>query len=1564
MLKSPSNPNLPASISAVFVGSQSLLIRCAERFLEKGHQIAAIISDDAIVIDFATKHQLPQLNTGRGLTQRLRRCLNGVTCDYLFSVAHLKLLPPGILAVPELGAINFHDGILPDYAGLNVTSWSLLRGESEHGVTWHEMERQVDAGRILSQRRFPVADSETALSLNAKCYEAAFESFDELVDQLTNSTTEPIVQDLTNRSYFGKYQRPEAAGCIAWNRTAAETVALIRAMDFGSYPNPLTTAKTWIGDHPLIVRKIERLESTSNSPPGTISRLDDRGVMVATGTQDVLITEFADSLGRPLSPTELQDRFGLTEGDRFRSLDEAEIRGLTELNATLCKHEDYWVERLQNLEALPLPYVKSLGRPYRSGTDTRQTMETPAQFLGTAASDIAPGHWLAAAAAAFLSRIGGRNQFDLARQVDLAEPSSVGQDLFSTRVPVSVALRPENSFADFATQFSADLDESLRHDTYAIDVAARYSETSNSLQQWHDEAAILSIFRVPQLSAASNISFEAALTLEIPDDAAEVVWHFDSNLLSGSTIARMQSQFLAFLNDISQSEKPIAHLNLLSAAEACLLINTWNQTKTDYDRDRTIHQLFEQQVERTPDAIAIEFEGDSWSYSELNSRANQIAHYLLRQGVVTDSLVGVLMDRSNTMVAAMLGILKSGAAYVPLDAEYPAQSLAHMVTDSQLCSILSHSKYASLLPGSQSQFIPLDAVADDLLQQPTSNPKTASASSDLAYVIYTSGSTGKPKGVMVEHGNVVNFFVGMDQRLDGRSPGTWLAVTSISFDISVLEIFWTLSRGFKILLYGGEQTSESTPDRRDSQPIDFSLFYFASNENENESQKYRLLLEGSRFADQNGFEAVWTPERHFHAFGGLYPNPSVASAAIAAITEKVQIRAGSCVLPLHSPIRIVEEWSVVDNLSAGRVGISFAAGWQPNDFVIAPDNYEERQRIFMEGVETVRELWRGEPKTFTGPLGEVAVQTLPRPIQPELPVWVTAAGNPETFRSAGRIGANMLTHLLGQSVEELAGKLEIYRQAWADAGHPGSGRVSLMLHTFIAEDEAFVREQVYQPLKNYLRSATNLVKQHASSFPAFRNAQREGANIDNIFNEISERDMEALLEHSFNRYYETSGLFGTPDGCLQMVDDLKAIGVDEIACLVDFGIPSETVLSHLPHLNQLRQNANPTVTPGNPAADYSLAALLRDHEVTHLQCTPSMATMLTKNPQTRDGLKQLTSLLVGGEAFPVELAEDLESLVSGRVINMYGPTETTIWSATQEVRQTTGTVPIGTPISNTQIYIMDANRQLLPTGVAGELLIGGEGVVRGYLHREQLTAERFIADPYHPGQRLYRTGDLARWREDGILEFLGRIDNQVKIRGHRIELGEIETVLSQHRAIQQAVVVAREDSPGDKRLVGYVVPEKGTTANTSELRDHLKHRLPEFMIPSAFVSLDQFPMTPNKKVDRKRLPTPDSARPDLAIEFVAPRTEQEQILAGFFAEVLNREEVGIHDDFVELGGDSLSAVEVFVKIQQEFQVDFPLFTFFEVPTVAGLANKLNSQLVSNQAEDVADMELLIEQSME
>jgi acyl carrier protein len=328
---------------------------------------------------------------------------------------------------------------------------------------------------------------------------------------------------------------------------------------------------------------------------------------------------------------------------------------------------------------------------------------------------------------------------------------------------------------------------------------------------------------------------------------------------------------------------------------------------------------------------------------------------------------------------------------------------------------------------------------------------------------------------------------------------------------------------------------------------------------------------------------------------------------------------------------------------------------------------------------------------------------------------------------------------------------------------------------------------------------------------------------------------------------------------------------------------------------------------------------------------------------------------LAGEPLRTDLVRRIHEPASVRKVHdLYGPTECTTYS-TWTCRTPDGRQTIGRPIANTQVYILDGGLNPVPIGVVGEIYIGGDGVARGYLNRPELTKEKFIANPFNtdPASRLYKTGDLARYLPDGNIEFLGRIDHQVKIRGYRIEPGEIEAALSQHQTIQSSVVVVREEAPGDKRLVAYVVARPEESFDAADVRKHLKQKLPEYMIPSALVLLKELPLTPSGKVDRRALPAPDQNRPELVDVYQPPRTPTEETLASIWAELLKLDKVGIHDNFFELGGHSLLATQIVSRIRKVFSIELPLRRLFESPTVAEMA----VVITQSQAKRASDAEL-------
>ncbi|WP_260852740.1 non-ribosomal peptide synthetase [Flavobacterium anhuiense] len=651
-------------------------------------------------------------------------------------------------------------------------------------------------------------------------------------------------------------------------------------------------------------------------------------------------------------------------------------------------------------------------------------------------------------------------------------------------------------------------------------------------------------------------------TLSVDDfgDDFAITAQIEASIGSDRILVYMENALGVLLEGLKNEELNINALSILSEEESHQLLDVFNDTTVGYPKDKTIIELFEEQVMNIPDAVAVVYEGEELSYRELNERSNQLGRYLRDQGVQADTLVGICLERSLEMLVGILGILKSGAAYVPIDPDYPQDRISYMVGDAGMKQVLSSSSSHKVLEqyGDLSVVL-LDTDLGRMSNYSTENLSVAVRPSDLAYVIYTSGSTGNPKGVSVNHISLLNFLLSMIDRLEMKGLRNFLSVTTYTFDIFYLELFAPLLLGAKAI----------------------------------------------------------------------------------------------------------------------------------------------------------------------------------------------------------------------------------------------------------------------------------------------------------ILNDIIIRDGEQLQSAIANFY---------PD---------------------------------------------------------------------FMQATPSTWQMLVDMDWQN---KEEVKILSGGEAIKESLKNSLTS-ISKNVWNLYGPTEATIWITAQKL-DFSKKVNIGKPVANTRLYVLDEHNGLVPLGVTGELCIGGIQVARGYLNREELTAEKFIANPFAAGDRIYKTGDLARWLPDGNIEYIGRKDNQVKIRGYRIELGEIENALSLVAGISQCCVLAKEDASGNKRLVGYVVSEE--KLDKTYLQDQLKSSLPEYMVPMIWVELDQMPLTSNGKLDRKSLPEPESS--DLSTkEYVAPRTETEEQLAAIWQNLLGIEKVGIHDNFFELGGHSLLATRLVSMVRKELSVELSIRDVFEYTSIEALSGHVSLQ---------------------
>jgi natural product biosynthesis luciferase-like monooxygenase protein len=1461
-------------VKAIFCGNGTLLIQCAEAFREAGGAITAVISADMRIQAWAEQNGTPLWGTPEAPALPT----DAPDVDYLFSVANLSVLSADLLARARRAAINFHDGPLPDMAGLNAPAWALIEGRTRHAITWHEMVEKVDAGGIYRSAAFDILPTDTAFSLNAKCYEAGLETFRALVPDLIAGAAQTTPMQ-GERNWYGRAKRPQTLGLLDPARPAAELCRLVRGLDFGGYENPLGTAKIVTPAGVVIVTRLEIGTDPVTGPAGRILSVDAGTLVVAAGDHPVTLSGLSTLSGAPFDPVAA----GLAAGrdlTRPEALDPDLLRGVG-------RDEAAWDAVLAQVAPTLPPY------PAQHGAGTAPIS------AGLAITDL-PADQLAAGFLAWSAGLNGGEAATIALRV----PADTHPGLSDLR-PLTLPLEPTTRAADLIAGVKAAREAALTRAPMAADLAQRLPD-----RNVRDRA--LQALRLIWAETGADAEALGAGDLALVTDGPRLVAR--GGLFAPEVLEAMAGHLSAYLTRFA-GQAEIGALPL-SAATAFAM-----RRDEAFERDDRIEAAIARIAASRPDAPALEAGNTKMSFAELDARAASLASALAARGAGPQTVVGLCLERGADLVVAMLAILKTGAAYLPLDPAYPADRIAYMIEDSGAPLIVASDRAVAHLGLDPSRVVSPGAEGQGAC--------TPGGSEDLAYLIYTSGSTGQPKGVMIPHRTVMNFFTGMDEMVPLSDGARLLAVTSVSFDISVLEIFWTLARGATLVL--------QTDGAAESHLPDFSLFYFASEAAGTGHHAYRLLREGAVFADNNGFSAIWTPERHFHAFGGLYPNPAISSAALTGLTKNVQLRAGSSVAPLHHPVRVAEDWALVDNLSNGRAGMAIASGWQPNDFIVRPEAFADRKDRMLEAVETMRKLWRGEPMSFPGHDGKpVDIEIHPKPMQKDMPIWLTAAGNPETFAAAARLGCGVLTHLLGQTFEEVAEKIKAYRVAWREAGHPGTGNVVLMLHTFVAEDEDFVRETARGPMKGYLKSAVDLVRRASWTFPTIvERAESKGVSPQEMFEQedLSPEDLDQLLDHAFERYYRTSGLFGTPDSAKEIVRRVAEIGVDEIACLIDFGIDTDTVMEHLP---QIRALMTALEEEGGVGRRASVAEEIVEREITHLQCTPSMASFLTADAPGRTALGRLEVLMVGGEALPPDLAAGLRDAMSGTLLNMYGPTETTIWSTVARLDEVGGRIPLGQPIANTALSVRNAGGQALPDLVEGELWIGGEGLAKGYWKRPDLTAERFVETPEG---RFYRTGDLVRSHPDGTLDYLGRIDTQVKIRGHRIELGEIEAALADQPSVAAAAMRAVTFGEGDTRLVGYVTPGGAAAPDADGLRAALALRLPEIMLPARIVVLDQMPLTPNGKIDRKALPDPTAST--ARAPAVAAESDIEASIAGIWCEALGLPEVSVVDNFFDLGGHSLLVVQVQRRIKEAIGRDVAITDVFRFPTIRALAEHLS-----------------------
>nr|WP_306464213.1 non-ribosomal peptide synthetase [Corallococcus exiguus] len=738
---------------------------------------------------------------------------------------------------------------------------------------------------------------------------------------------------------------------------------------------------------------------------------------------------------------------------------------------------------------------------------------------------------------------------------------------------------------------------------------------------------------------------------------------------------------------------------------------------------------------RQPDAVAVEQAGRTWTWRELASRARRLASRLREQGLRPGEPVALCLRASPEKLAALWGVLEAGGAPVALGPTDLDSLAVYAVEGNVVPRLITWRGLFTSTRLESSRVLHVEEVLGDTSPVTVTEALPLPSPESLAWLLPM--GAGQPAWAL-SHTSLTGFFAGLDARLRPAQGTTWLAASEPAPEKPELEALWALSRGLRVLFPSEATTSRrGASDEAASRPLQLSLSYFANDEDSLTGPKYELLMEGAKFADAHGFSAIWTPERHFHSFGGIYPQPAVVSAALASVTKHLRLRSGSVVLPLHDPLLIAEQWAVVDNLSQGRVDVSVATGWHVQDFIFAPGNYADRRNILLRHLETLRGLWRGDRLRRPGGNGvTVEVGLRPKPVQRELPVWLTATANPETFRLAGELGAGVLTGLFAHSLEELKPKVALYREAWRRNGHPGRGHITCMLHTYLGDDEAEVLRQVRKPLLAYFRSSADIT----TSLLAAQGYQGEIAKV-------SREDIDALLEHTFEHHAKGTGLIGTVESGIQRLREVRASDVDEVTCLIDFGLETPVVLEGLKRLATAREAVAADAAShsrrvrGEQETDAEeLLSLAKQSGAVLVNTTARLARALTDLTGAREALAPVGAWVL--ENASAELASALQRTAGGDVLLAGEARDGGLLPRAPEEK-----LPPGL-----DIWVLDAAGAPVPAGVVGELALSGAGLPAALWRATGEAPGRLVPHPLSGSASLYRTGRPVRLRADGRVE--------------------------------------------------------------------------------------------------------------------------------------------------------------------------------------------------------------------
>jgi amino acid adenylation domain-containing protein/non-ribosomal peptide synthase protein (TIGR01720 family) len=795
------SPAKKVSFSCYLIGEESLLINCASLLLEAKHTILGIISPNPAIAQWANQKNIPHYSCLKSAEDTL----TNKKFDYLFSIVNSQILPKKILQLPRKLAINYHDSLLPRYAGVHATSWAILNQEKKHGITWHVIDEKLDTGDILKQQEMLIDKDETALSLSLKCYQAATNSFSKLTFELATNSYERKPQDLTQRTYFGLHQKPPGNGWVNWNNPAEDIERLFRAIYLGEQYNQFSTLKFTLGNHFYVVSELKLTKDISIKPAGTIINLGEDWLQVATFTNDIKIHKIKNLNGDNEDIEKVSKIYKLKSNFQLSSPNNIHFGFLQKKSTQISPYEKFWVKEISQIEPISFPFLVPSTTKISYIGKSISSYKLPEEFLKKIKKQFSSKTDQNITLTCLLSclyRLGNQKIFT----VDISYSSDIQQskkfyNIFPCYLPFTLFFKKAVNFKEMLNIVSKKLVLFKKNECYLRDVNIRYPELKYGKLELPIAIIIHDI-----LSPFCTDKFIHPVTFVVSKNSISVYLKKNNCQNLHAILAKLPDNFHALVNGIIKNSKvEIDAVPIIPTKELKMMLVDWNNTENLYPRNKNFKQLFEEQVLKNPNNTAIVFKEKSLTFKELDEKSNQLAHYLIKRGAKTGDFIAICLTRGLEMIIGMVGILKIGGAYVPVSMELPAERVAYIFKDAKIKFAISRKNNLKIKHLSHIEIIDpfrdLKNIQNNILNNVTEN----NAENKPVYIIYTSGSTGTPKGVVINNRGLINMVFAKIKKLSITSRDRILNFSNISFDASVWEIFSSLLSGSTLYIASKDQ---------------------------------------------------------------------------------------------------------------------------------------------------------------------------------------------------------------------------------------------------------------------------------------------------------------------------------------------------------------------------------------------------------------------------------------------------------------------------------------------------------------------------------------------------------------------------------------------------------------------------------------------------------------------------------------------------------------------------------------------------------------------------------------